>query len=68
MSKGSMAKDIMVLGGGALLGNWLFERFIVKESADDPTGFVLAANGLGADDIARALSVAVGIMAVQWVL
>lgn len=34
------------------------ERFVLKNSPDDPTGFVLIADGIGLDDAARAATIA----------
>lgn len=58
-------KDAASLVGGALLGNWVFERWLVKNGPDDPSGFVMLADGLGMDDFMRAGSAALGIVAVS---
>ena len=47
-------KGILVLAGSVVAGNWIAERFLLKASPDDPTGFILVAEGFGIDDVARA--------------
>lgn len=52
-------KGILVLFVLAFAANWLVERFVLKDPADEQdTGFVLQKPGLGWDDAARALGVA----------
>jgi hypothetical protein len=50
-------KKTAVIFGSVIAGNYLAERFVLKASPDDPTGFVLVAEGLGMDDVARAASI-----------
>ncbi len=50
-------KKTAIVFGSVIAGNWLAERFILKASPDDPSGFVQVADGLGMDDVARAAAV-----------
>lgn len=50
-------KKTAIVFGSVIAGNWLAERFVLKSSPDDPTGFVLVADGLGMDDVARAATI-----------
>lgn len=50
-------KGLLFVAGAAVIGNYLAERFILKSTEDDPTGFVQVADGFGADDVARALTI-----------
>lgn len=51
-------KSILFVAGAAIIGNMLAERFVLKSTAEDPTGFILVADGIGMDDAARALVIA----------
>lgn len=43
----------------AFAANWLVERFVIKDPNDEnDTGFIVAAPGLGWDDVARAAGIA----------
>lgn len=50
-------KGLLFVAGAAFVGNMIAERFVLKSTPDDPTGFVPVADGIGADDLARALTV-----------
>lgn len=50
-------KGMLVLGGSVIVGNYVAERFILKSSADDKDGFIPVTDGLGLDDVARALTI-----------
>ena len=50
-------KKTAIVFGSVIAGNWLAERFILKSSQEDPTGFILVSDGLGMDDVARAAAV-----------
>jgi len=54
-------KKIAITAGGAVLGNFVAEKFLLKASADDKTGFVLVQPGLGMDDFVRAGAVVAAI-------
>lgn len=57
-SLGFMMKQVAILTGAAIAGNWLAERFILKDGPDDTSGFVEVKPGLGMDDLARGLTIA----------
>jgi hypothetical protein len=57
-----MVKQVAILTGAAILGNWLAERFILKDGPDDTSGFVEVKPGLGMDDVARGLTIAAVVM------
>lgn len=59
-------KPWLVLGAGVLLGKFI-AGFVVKESPDDPTGFVEAKPGFGLDDVAEIASIVAGIAVVTMV-
>lgn len=50
-------KKTAIVFGSIVAGNWLAERFVLKSSADDPSGFIQVADGLGMDDVARAAAI-----------
>jgi hypothetical protein len=50
-------KKAVVVFGSVIAGNYLAERFVLKASPEDPTGFVQVADGLGMDDVARAATI-----------
>lgn len=52
-----MNKKMLVLLGAAVIGNMLAEKFLLKSSEDDPRGFVMVAEGFGADDLTRAVAI-----------
>ena len=43
---------------GSILGNMIAERFLLKAGPDDPSGFIMVADGIGMDDVARGLAIA----------
>jgi hypothetical protein len=47
-------KKLAITAGGAVLGNYVAEKFLLKASPDDPKGFVLVQDGVGMDDFVRA--------------
>lgn len=51
-------KSILFVAGAAVIGNFIAERFVLKSTAEDPSGFVVVADGFGLDDMARALVIA----------
>ena len=53
-------KNWLALGGGILLGNFVFERWIVKK--EDGSGFVEMRDGMGIDDGVRALFGGAGVL------
>lgn len=50
-------KGILVLAGGAVVGNMLAEKFLLKSHPEDPSGFIEVKEGFGMDDIARAAAI-----------
>ena len=52
-------KTLLILTGAAAAGNFVAERFILKDGPDDPTGFLEVKPGFGLDDVARAATIAV---------
>lgn len=53
-----MVKQLLIFGGAAVAGNYVAERFLLKDGPDDPSGFVEVKPGFGMDDITRALAIA----------
>lgn len=54
-----LLKGFVVVFILAFAANWLIERFVLKDPADESdTGFIPQAPGLGWDDAARAAGVA----------
>lgn len=60
-----MLKGMLVLGAGAVVGNMVAEKFLLKSSPDDPSGFILVNEGLGMDDVARAGAIVATILLLQ---
>jgi hypothetical protein len=52
-------KTLLILTGAAAAGNFVAERFILKDGPDDPSGFLEVKPGFGLDDVARAATIAV---------
>lgn len=52
-------KTLLILTGAAAAGNFVAERFILKDGPDDPSGFIEVKPGFGLDDVARAATIAV---------
>ncbi len=52
------------IAGGIVVGNFVFERFILKNPVDG-SGFVEVKEGFGMDDIIRAATVAAVVVAVE---
>lgn len=50
-------KKTLIVFGGVIAGNYLAERFVLKASPDDPSGFIQVADGIGMDDVARAATI-----------
>lgn len=51
-------KGFLVVAAAAVVGNMIAERFLLKSTDDDPTGFIVVSEGIGMDDVARAASIA----------
>lgn len=51
-------KTLLILTGAAAAGNFVAERFILKDGPDDPSGFIEVKPGFGLDDVARAATIA----------
>lgn len=51
-------KSLLVLTGAAVAGNFVAERFLLKDGPDDTSGFIEVKPGFGMDDIARAATIA----------
>jgi hypothetical protein len=60
-----MFKGMLVLGAGAIVGNMIAEKFLLKSSPDDTTGFIVVDEGLGMDDVARAAAIVGTILLLQ---
>jgi hypothetical protein len=55
-----MLRGILILFILAFAANWAIEKWVLKDPADaNDTGFIPQSPGLGLDDAARALGVAV---------
>jgi hypothetical protein len=50
-------KKLAIGFAGAIAGNYIAEKWVLKMGPDDPTGFVPVADGLGLDDAARAATI-----------
>lgn len=50
-------KGLLFVAGSAFVGNMIAERFVLKSTPEDPTGFIEVADGIGLDDAARALTI-----------
>lgn len=44
-------------GAGVLAGEFVAEKFVLKNGEDDPDGFILMQDGFGLDEIARGVTV-----------
>lgn len=55
-------KTMLVIAGGAILGNYVAEKFVLKPLDGSPGGFVEVQMGLGMDDLARAACITAAIM------
>lgn len=51
-------KGFLVVVGAAIVGNMIAERYVLKSTPEDPTGFILVADGIGLDDAARGATIA----------
>jgi len=51
-------KTLLILTGAAAAGNFVAERFILKDGPDDTSGFIEVKPGFGLDDVARAATIA----------
>lgn len=60
-----MFKGLLIVAGGAFLGNMLAEKWVLKSGPGDPDGFVEVADGIGADDLARAVTIALSVWLIQ---
>ena len=61
-------KTALGVVAGAMVGNYAAERFVLKQNAEDKTGFIMVAEGWGADDLVRGLFVLAGVFLVSKVL
>lgn len=50
-------KDLAVVAAGAFAGNWVAERFVLRDGPDDPTGFIDVTDGY-MDEVARSILIA----------
>lgn len=50
-------KAVLFVAAAAIIGNMLAEKFVLKATEDDPTGFVLVQEGIGIDDAARGVTI-----------
>ena len=55
-------KGYLTIAAGALLGNMIAEKFVLRQHPGDPSGFVHVSDGLGLDDVARAATITLGIV------
>lgn len=51
-------KGPLIVFGAAVLGEWITERFVIKDGPDD-TGFIARSPGFGMDEIARGAIIAI---------
>lgn len=47
------AMGLLGAAGGAFVGDYLVEQFILRDSDDSPKGFITKAAGFGVDDVLR---------------
>lgn len=52
---------LVKLSLGAAIGGFVADQFVVKYGPEDPTGFIEVGPGLGLDDVARAVTVALAV-------
>lgn len=52
-------KDVIVLTGAAIAGNYFAEMFLLRAPDGSGPGFFDVNDGLGMDDLARGLSIAI---------
>ena len=55
---------LLKVAGGIIVGNMLFERFLLKNPVDN-TGFIEVKEGFGMDDVVRAATVAAVVIAAE---
>lgn len=58
-------KKTAIVFGSVIVGNYLAERFVLKATPDDPSGFIQVAEGIGMDDVARAAVIVLTTYAVE---
>ncbi len=61
-------KKVLFAAAGAMVGKIATERFVLKATPDDPTGFVLVQDGIGVDDLVSALGAVFGIAGVKMLM
>ena len=61
-------RGILIIAGGAIVGNMLAEKFLLKSGPDDTTGMFEVQEGFGMDDVARAAAITVLILLARKVL
>lgn len=49
-------RKLVSLTAGIIVGNIVAEKFILKPAPDSPSGFILVSDGLGMDEVARAVT------------
>lgn len=58
-----MIKKLIGAGAGAFAGDYVVEKFILRESDDSPSGFITKSPGFGVDDVVRYVFIAAGALA-----
>jgi hypothetical protein len=61
-------RKVVSLTLGIIAGNVVAERFILKNSPESPTGFILVSDGIGLDEVARAVSGVGMALVFDWAL
>lgn len=51
-------KGFLVVLAAAIVGNMIAEKFLLKSGENDTSGTILAEEGFGMDDVARAAAIA----------
>ena len=59
-----LGKPALSIALGAIVGNFIAERWILKRTEDGP-GFVMVADGFGMDDIVRAALIAATALTIR---
>lgn len=53
---------------GIIVGNVLAEMYVLKNTPDSPSGFIPISDGIGMDEVARAVSGVISAQAIDWAL
>jgi hypothetical protein len=55
-------KNLAVTGGAVMGGEWVFQKFVLKDpTGTQPGGFINRSDGFGMDDVAHAATILIAI-------